>query len=780
MPPFKLPNFYMPYLARINPNLESARVHSKAWAYEMGILGSQKEARNSAVWSEQVFDAHDYALLCAYTHPDASGPELDLVTDWYVWVFFFDDDFLELFKRTKDMKGAEDYLNRLRAFMPIELNTPMPAPKNPVERALADLWLRTTPGSSRDWRIRFVQSTRNLLEECVWELANIQEGRVANPIEYIEMRRLVGGAPWSADLVEHAVGIELPSELAETRPLRVLKDTFSDGVHLRNDLFSYQREVEDEGELSNCVLVLQRFLNTDAQQAANLTNEILTSRLQQFENTALLEVPALCIERGVSPSVCQDISKYVKGLQDWQSGGHEWHKRSSRYTKPEADEQWGSVKLPLGMGTSAANINLSPGSLGLARRVRSFSYVPHQTVGKIDLPALYQPFGLRINPQLGATRDQVRQWARQMGMLEPVGGLCLWDQAELDGMDFALSAAASRPDAPGPLLALTADWNTWATYNDDDFPIMFTQPRNVAGAKSFVEGLAAFMPLSCGPTPPPKNPVERGLADLWHRTASPLTMSGRSHFLALMNEMFESWLWELCNSVENRIPDPVDHIEMRRQNWGAALGMSQIQPAGTVEIPPKLLRTRTMRALANSAADAAGLFNDIASYRKEMELEGEINNCVLVFENFLGCSTQRAIDLVRDLAAARVQQFEHVLAHELPVLMDRFNLAKDVRKQVQQYVQSMQGFVAGMAHWHYTTDRYARPQRHPRPATYSLPRVPHGPAAFRQPAKPAADPAPPAHGTLSPPTEQPAVLGTSAMRVAALLHARTDAASSKG
>lgn len=792
MPPFKLPDFYMPYPARINPNLESARVHSKAWAYEMGILGSQKEARNSAVWSEQAFDAHDYALLCAYTHPDAPAPELDLVTDWYVWVFFFDDDFLELFKRTKDMKGAEDYLNRLRAFMPIELGTPMPPPKNPVERALGDLWLRTTPGSSRDWRMRFVQSTRNLLEECVWELANIQEGRVANPIEYIEMRRLVGGAPWSADLVEHAVGIELPSEIADTRPLRVLKDTFSDGVHLRNDLFSYQREVEDEGELSNCVLVFQRFLNTDAQQAADLTNELLTSRLQQFENTALLEVPALCAERGVSPSLSQDIAKYVKGLQDWQAGGHEWHKRSSRYTKLDEDGPW-TLKLPigpLGLGTSAASISLSPGALGLTRRARSFSHVPHgpvgrpvgKPVGKIDLPVLYQPFGLRINPQLDATRAQVRQWARQMGMLEPVGGLCLWDQAELDGMDFALSAAASRPDAPGPLLALTADWNTWATYNDDYFPVVFTQPRDVAGAKAFVQGLAAFMPLSCGPTPPPKNPVERGLADLWHRTASPLTMSGRSHFLGLMNEMFESWLWELANSVQNRIPDPVDHIEMRRQNWGAALGMSQIRPAGTAELPPKLFRTRTMRALANAAADAAGLFNDIASYRKEMELEGEINNCVLVFESFLGCSTQRAVDLVRDLAAARVQQFEHVLAQELPVLMDQFKLAEGERKQVQQYVQSMQGFVSGMAHWHYTTERYARPRHHPRPVAYPIPRAPHGPAALQVPARPraAADAAPPAHAAPVLPAEQPAVLGTSAMRVAALLHGRTDAAPPKG
>lgn len=38
MQPFKLPEFYMPWPTRLNQNLEAARVHSKAWAYEMGIL----------------------------------------------------------------------------------------------------------------------------------------------------------------------------------------------------------------------------------------------------------------------------------------------------------------------------------------------------------------------------------------------------------------------------------------------------------------------------------------------------------------------------------------------------------------------------------------------------------------------------------------------------------------------------------------------------------------------------------------------------------------------
>jgi germacradienol/geosmin synthase len=70
------------------------------------------------------------------------------------------------------------------------------------------------------------------------ELSNISGNRIPNPIEYVEVRRKVGGDPWSTDLVEHTVFVEIPARIADTRPMRVLKDTFADGVHLRNDLFS--------------------------------------------------------------------------------------------------------------------------------------------------------------------------------------------------------------------------------------------------------------------------------------------------------------------------------------------------------------------------------------------------------------------------------------------------------------------------------------------------------------------------------------------------------------
>ncbi|WP_414578180.1 family 2 encapsulin nanocompartment cargo protein terpene cyclase [Anabaena sp. CCY 9402-a] len=711
MQPFELPEFYMPWPARLNPNLEAARVHSKAWAYEMGILGSQEEAESLVIWDEHKFDSHDYALLCSYTHPDAPGMELDLVTDWYVWVFFFDDHFLETYKRSQDMAGAKEYLDRLPAFMPLYPSDSLPVSTNPVERGLADLWLRTAFTKSIDWRLRFSESTKNLLEESLWELANIRQDRVANPIEYIEMRRKVGGAPWSANLVEHAAFVEIPAEIAATRPMCVLKDTFSDGVHLRNDLFSYQREVEDEGENANCVLVLERFLNVSPQEAANLTNELLNSRLYQFENTAVTELPPLFEEYGLDPMARINVLLYIKGLQDWQSGGHEWHMRSSRYMNKGVDNSpIPSLVLggPTGLGTSAARMGSLNAALGLGR-LKSFTHVPYQAVGPVKLPKFYMPFSTSLNPHLDAARQHSKEWARQMGMLDSLPGIpdaVIWDNHKFDVADVALCGALIHPNASASELNLTAGWLVWGTYADDYFPALYGYSRNMAGAKVFNARLAAFMPLDSAPIPEPTNPVERGLADLWSRTAAPMSAIARSQFRRAVEDMIESWLWELANQIQNRIPDPVDYVEMRRKTFGSDLTMSLSRIAQGDEIPPEIYRTRPMRGLDNSAADFACLTNDIFSYQKEIEFEGELNNGVLVVQQFLNCDSVQAVEVVNNLMTSRAQQFEHIVATELPALFDDFNLDTSTREKLHRYVEKLQQWMCGVLKWHITVDRY--------------------------------------------------------------------------
>ncbi|WEB45804.1 germacradienol/geosmin synthase [Streptomyces yunnanensis] len=715
----------MPHPARLNPHLEAARAHSRKWAREMNML------EGSGIWDQRDLDAHDYALLCAYTHPECSQEALDLVTDWYVWVFFFDDHFLEKFKRTLDREGGKAYLDRLPAFMPMDPGAPVPEPTNPVEAGLADLWRRTVPAMSPDWRRRFAESTEHLLNESLWELSNIDINRIPNPVEYIEMRRKVGGAPWSAGLVEYATGAEVPAAVAGSRPLRVLKDTFADAVHLRNDLFSYQRETEEEGELSNGVLVLETFLDCTTQEAADAVNEMITSRLQQFEDTVFTELPTLFAEKGLDPAGRAAVLAYAKGLQDWQSGGHEWHLRSSRYMNGGGAGAPGSAAAPWsplvfgglgteGLGASAADLATALASAG-TQRVRRRSHVPYEKVGPPQLPDFCMPFTATHSPHLEAARRNVVTWAHRMGLLRPQPGVPLsgiWDEEALVRCDFALRAAGPRPDATPDELDLGTQWLTWATYADDYYPAVFGRTGDVAGALAATRRLSALMPVDAADrAPEPTNALERGLVDLWVRTAGPMDPDARRAFKATVDAMTAGWLWELDNRVLHRIPDPVDYIEMRRATSGSGLAMGLSRLGHGRRVPPEIYRSGPMRSLENAAADYACLLNDVFSYQKEIEYEGEVHNGILVVQNFFDCDHPTALAIVHDLMTSRMREFQHVAQNQLPVLYDDFDLSAEARATLDGYVEELENWLAGILTWHRECGRYRPEHLRHRPGT---------------------------------------------------------------
>jgi germacradienol/geosmin synthase len=744
MPPqaFELPDFYVPHPARLNPHVEGAREHSMAWARSMGMLDAPKPS-GGVVWDEPALAAMDYALMCGYTHPDCDAPTLDLITDWYTWVFFFDDHFLEEFKYARDLAGARTYLDHLELFMADadtggDSDGEPPEPTNPAEACLQDLWARTVPHMSGDWRQRFVTSTHNLMVESMWELDNIDRGRVANPIEYIQMRRRVGGAPWSANLVEFGAHAKVPADLAGTRPLQVLADTFADAVHLRNDLFSYQREVQEEGENSNAVLVFERFFDYSTQEAAEAVNDLLTSRLIQFEDTALTEVPALLLDRATPPDEAARVAAYTKGLQDWQSGGHEWHSRSSRYMNESAAPRASfgfrgptgigteGIRAALHLGTEAlpgASVPATVAAVGqggmaqaLRRRAEQHLHRPFRPVGHLTPPDLYMPFAFRTSPHIDAARQHNLDWARQMGFFDPVPGgedseggegAAVWDERRFRGFDFAHCAAMINADGDADDVNLSSDWLAWGTYGDDSYPLAFGTTRNLPAAKAANERLQLFMPLEVGaPTPPADNPLEAALADLWRRTAAPMSPEARSHFRHAVEDMTDSWLWELNNQAQNRIPDPVDYIEMRRRTFGAEMTSSLARLAHADVIQPAAFASRVMHELETAAHDYAGFTNDLFSYQKEIEFEGELHNMVLVVENFLNIDRWKARDVVADLMAERMRQFEQLVAEGLPALGDEMELDADARAALVRHADRLQDWMSGILEWHRRCARY--------------------------------------------------------------------------
>ena len=111
-----------------------------------------------------------------------------------------------------------------------------------------------------------------------------------------------------------------------------------------------------------------------------------------------------------------------------------------------------------------------------------------------------------------------------------------------------------------------------------------------------------------------------------------------------------------------------------------------------------------MRALENSAADYACLINDVFSYQKEIEFEGELHNGVLVVQNFLDCDyptrrrrRQRPDDLAHGSSSTSRRRSSRSLD-------DRPR--PDVRERVLAYVSELEDWMAGILNWHRECGRY--------------------------------------------------------------------------
>jgi germacradienol/geosmin synthase len=137
-----------------------------------------------------------------------------------------------------------------------------------------------------------------------------------------------------------------------------------------NDLFSYQKEIEFEGELHNMVLVVQKFLDVDRLRARDIVNDLMTARMQQFEHIVANDLPAMFVELNLDEEVRQVLARHAEELKDWMAGILEWHRKTKRYSEAElrADRTpsgtTGFSFQPTGLGTSALRV---ASSIGTAR-----------------------------------------------------------------------------------------------------------------------------------------------------------------------------------------------------------------------------------------------------------------------------------------------------------------------------------------------------------------------------------------------------------------------------
>jgi germacradienol/geosmin synthase len=232
----------------------------------------------------------------------------------------------------------------------------------------------------------------------------------------------------------------------------------------------------------------------------------------------------------------------------------------------------------------------------------------------------------------------------------------------------------------------------------------------------------------------PGNAIERGLAGLWRRTTDGVTPLMREQFRDAVLAMIASWVWEVGNHAVNRVPDPVDYVEMRRKTFGSDLTMTLARLAadGTGEtVPPEIYQTRVVREMQTAAADYTGFTNDLFSYQKEVQFEGELHNLVVVVEQFLDVDRWTAAGVVARLMEERMRQFERILAVGLPALFEHHGLDEAARASLLRQAALLRDYMAGVLAWHRATVRYGDTELRARYLGFTLAPTGLGTAAAR-------------------------------------------------
>jgi germacradienol/geosmin synthase len=224
---------------------------------------------------------------------------------------------------------------------------------------------------------------------------------------------------------------------------------------------------------------------------------------------------------------------------------------------------------------------------------------------------------------------------------------------------------------------------------------------------------------------------------------------------------------------------------MRRKTFGADMTSSLSRLAHPDNVPPEIYRTRVMHELDTAAQDYACFTNDLFSYQKEIEFEGEVHNLVLVVESFFNVDRLTARDIVADLMNERMRQFEHIVADDLPAMFHDLDLAAPVREALTRHADELKEWMSGILEWHRRCERYSETElrRHgslgpsrtvlhnptglgtaaaKRPAIHRpglAPRAPAPPAVTTTPVQPSAVRAPASAGTAAARVRVPFVPG---------------------
>ena len=310
-----LPELYCPFLPAINESAEEVQENTVKWTRSFGLLPERAYG---------LFEETGLGRLAARTHPDLSRGDLQLVSEWYTWLFLRDDkgDESEVGRHPDELSEVDNrFLDILAGGEPKVFD-------EPLVHALHDLRWRLeerlrSNALSEVWMRRFVRIFRGHLEATLWEAANRARDVVPDLESYLRMRPLTGGLSIITELMEIIEGSHLPQEVREHGAVRRVTEASHNVVCWANDILSLEKELRCN-EVNNLILVLHHTQDLGLQQAIDRAAQMHDAEMRAFvreaENFPLFGEP-----------LDGNLERYVSSLRHRIRGVLDWSYESDRY-----------------------------------------------------------------------------------------------------------------------------------------------------------------------------------------------------------------------------------------------------------------------------------------------------------------------------------------------------------------------------------------------------------------------------------------------------------------
>jgi hypothetical protein len=298
---------YCPFDFGVNPHASAVQAASVQWAARMGFLRSEAQQAR--------LEAAKVAWLEAFVFNAAPREALQLAADWTT-LFCLLDDFVES-EQLGPIKLSV-YFSRLLA----TFRAPNLTVSEPIARGLADVSRRLEALGGASKVSRFAQLLDELFGGYIWEEINRWKQLRPSYDTYRSMRVVTIGLRPQFALAEILENLELSEEARKHPDLMRLERTTCRAVGWANDLFTYEKELE-QGEVHNLVLVLMH------SESLPLCDALRQARAAHDDEVrAFLSLEARLTGFG---DEAHAVRRYVAMLRRWIRGHLDWAVKTGRY-----------------------------------------------------------------------------------------------------------------------------------------------------------------------------------------------------------------------------------------------------------------------------------------------------------------------------------------------------------------------------------------------------------------------------------------------------------------